>query len=111
MRLPIYCRKKTGRTCAGTVKLRTVGRITPNSRARQGAKRRVTFITFEYQLAQGKTGYAIARLSEEKLDLMKQLKKVKVDRLGPGHRLAAATARRSSRTVAFKTAQHVLVAR
>jgi hypothetical protein len=77
IRLRIYCSKKTGRNCAGTVKLRTVGKINPATRGRR-AKRKVTFATFEYQLAEGKVGYALAKLDREKFDLMKRIRKVTV---------------------------------
>ena len=35
------------------------------------AKRRVTFATFEYQLAQGKSGVAITQMTPEKVDLLR----------------------------------------
>jgi hypothetical protein len=78
IRMAIFCRKRTGRTCAGTVKIRTTGKINPSAR-RKKAKRRVTFATFEYQLAQGKKGYAISNLSEEKLELIEKIKSVAID--------------------------------
>jgi hypothetical protein len=77
VRLPIFCTKKTGRTCAGTVKVRTINRINPSVR-RKKAKRRVTFLTFEYQLQQGKKGYAISDMSIEKLQLIEKIKSVAV---------------------------------
>lgn len=72
IRLRIFCSALTGRSCAGTVKLRTIGKINPSSRpgVRKRA-RRVTFATFEYQLAQGKSGVAIAQMTPEKVDLLR----------------------------------------
>jgi hypothetical protein len=61
------------------VKLRTVGRINPSSTNPHHAKRRVTFTTFEYQLAQGKSGVALTNLSPEKLDLIRKIHSVVVD--------------------------------
>ncbi len=71
LRFRIFCRALTGRTCAGTVKIRTIGKINPSTRGRKAAKRRVTFATFEYQLAQGKAGVAIAQMTPEKVDLLR----------------------------------------
>ncbi len=79
VRLPIFCKKETGRSCAGTVKIRTTGKINPASFGKAKPKRKVTFITFEYQLAAGKKGYAIARAEPEKLRLMRKIRTVKVD--------------------------------
>lgn len=79
VRLPIFCRQLTGRSCAGTVKLRSIGKIVPNAKGKPRAKRRVTFITFEYQLAQGKSGWASALLAPEKLNLMEKIKRLRVD--------------------------------
>ncbi|HYF27467.1 MAG TPA: hypothetical protein VD931_17105 [Baekduia sp.] len=72
LRFRIFCRERTGRTCAGTVKIRTIGKINPSSRAGvRKAARRVTFATFEYQLAQGKAGVAITQMTPEKIDLLR----------------------------------------
>lgn len=79
IRLPIFCKKETGRTCAGTVKIRTRGLINPSSLGRKKAKRRVTLATFEYQLQAGKKGYAISTIQPEKLRLMRRLRSVKVN--------------------------------
>jgi hypothetical protein len=78
VRLPIFCSAKTGRTCAGTVKIRTIAEINPATRPPARAKRRVTLTTFEYQLAQGRGGFAFAFLSPDKLDLMNRLKSIAV---------------------------------
>jgi hypothetical protein len=77
VRLPIFCTRKTGRTCAGTVKVRTIGRINPSA-TKVKPKRRVTFLTFEYQLAAGKKGYAISNMNIEKLQLIEKIKSVAV---------------------------------
>jgi hypothetical protein len=77
VRLRIFCKKKTGRTCAGTIKLRTINRIDPGT-IHPRAHRRVTFLTFEYQLQEGRTGYAIGRFTREKLDLIKKIKSVAI---------------------------------
>jgi hypothetical protein len=77
-RFPIFCRKSTGRACAGTVKLRTVERINPATRGTRPS-RRVTFTTFEYQLAAGKAGFAKATLDRQKFDKIVQLGSVLVD--------------------------------
>lgn len=80
IRLPIFCKKETGRSCAGTVKLRSRVKINPSSKFGVKKKSRlVTLATFEYQLAAGKKGYAIATIQPEKLDLMRLRKKVKVN--------------------------------
>ncbi|WP_205698548.1 hypothetical protein [Conexibacter sp. SYSU D00693] len=71
LRFKIFCRKQTGRTCAGTVKIRTIGKINPSIRGKKKA-RRVTFSTFEYQLAQGKSGVAITTLQPEKVELLRK---------------------------------------
>jgi hypothetical protein len=78
VRLPIFCKKETGRSCAGTVKLRTIGLINPSTTGRNKAKRRVTIGTFEYQLAAGKKGYAIATIQPEKVDLMRRVKSIAI---------------------------------
>nr|MBA2347447.1 hypothetical protein [Solirubrobacterales bacterium] len=80
IRLRIFCRTRTGQNCAGTVKLRTRGKINPSSiPGRRKAKRKVTFSTFEYQLAVGKTGVAIATIQPEKLDLLRRIRRAKID--------------------------------
>lgn len=80
IRLRIFCRRRTGQNCAGTVKLRTRGRINPSSiPGRKRARRKVTFATFEYQLAVGKSGVAISQIQPEKLDLLKRIKSVPID--------------------------------
>ncbi|MCW2958108.1 MAG: Fibronectin type domain protein [Solirubrobacterales bacterium] len=78
VRLPIFCSARTGRACAGTVKIRTIAEINPASRPPARAKRRVTLTTFEYQLVQGRAGFAFAFLSPDKLDLMNRLKRIGV---------------------------------
>ena len=72
LRLPIFCRSATGRACAGTVKVRTLAKINPATRPPNRAKRRVTLTTFEYQLAQGRSGFAFGTLRDDKLDLLKR---------------------------------------
>lgn len=78
LRLPIFCRTRTGRACAGTVKVRTLAKINPATRPPARAKRRVTLTTFEYQLAQGRSGFAFGNLREDKINLMERLKSVAV---------------------------------
>jgi hypothetical protein len=78
IRIPIFCSAKTGRSCAGTVKIRTRYPINPSSLGRKKAKRKVTLATFEYQLANGKVGYAISTIQPEKLRLMRRLRSVAV---------------------------------
>ncbi len=79
IRLPIFCKKRVGRNCAGTVKIRTRGLINPSSLPGVKKKaRRVTLATFEYQLQAGKVGYAISTIQPEKLRLMRRIRSVKV---------------------------------
>jgi hypothetical protein len=77
LRFPIFCAKKTGRTCAGTVKLRTVNLLNPATRGVRKS-RRITFATFEYQLNEGKKGFAKTQLDPQKFLRMKQLRSVLV---------------------------------
>lgn len=80
IRLPIFCKKETGRSCAGTVKIRSRVKINPSSKPGVKKKPRlVTLATFEYQLQAGKKGFAIATIQPEKLDLMRLRKSVKVN--------------------------------
>ncbi len=80
IRLRIFCRTITGQNCAGTVKLRTRGKINPSSiPGRKRPARKVTFATFEYQLAVGKAGVAISQIQPEKLDLLKRIKRTSID--------------------------------
>lgn len=79
IRMPIFCKKETGRSCAGTVKIRTRVKVNPSSLGRKKTPRLVTLATFAYQLQAGKKGYAIATIQPEKLRLMQRLKSVKVN--------------------------------
>jgi hypothetical protein len=78
IRLPIFCKQETGRACAGTVKIRTRGKINPSSLGAKKTPRRVTLATFEYQLQAGKKGFAISTIQPEKLRLMRIHRSLKV---------------------------------
>ncbi len=78
VRLAVFCSEKVGRLCAGTVKIRTKNKIQPATRPPKRKLRRVTLVTEEYQLRQGRTGYAILELTPEKIDLMKRVKSIAV---------------------------------
>jgi hypothetical protein len=78
VRMPIFCTKKTGRSCAGTFKVRTINKINPSTTGKHFAKRRVTFFTGDYQLKLGALGVVIGELQPEKLDLARKIKSVAV---------------------------------
>ena len=78
IRLPIFCTKKTGRSCAGTLKVRTINKINPSTSGGKFAKRRVTFFTGDYQLKLGAVGVVIGELQPEKLDLARKVRSIAV---------------------------------
>ena len=78
IRLRVFCSERVGRLCAGTVKIRTRNKIQPATRPPKRALRRVTLVTEEYQLRQGRVGYVIMEVRPETIDLMKRVKSVAV---------------------------------
>jgi len=78
IRLPIFCTRKTGRSCAGTLKVRTINKINPSTSGGHYKKRRVTFFTGDYQLKLGAVGVVIGELQPEKLDLARKVRSVAV---------------------------------
>jgi len=79
VRITLYCDRKAGRDCSGTIKLRTAAAINPSTTRRNAARKRVTLITFAYAIPRGAVGVASARLSSEKMTLLKRSRSLKVD--------------------------------
>ena len=78
VRLRVFCSEKVGRLCAGTVKIRTRYKVQPATRPPKRKHRRVTLVTEEYQLQQGRVGYAILEVTPEKIDFLKRVKSIAV---------------------------------
>ena len=69
LRVRIFCRRIAVRTCSGEVKIRSRDRINPASRGSR-PRRRVTFATDAVQLDEGKVGFAILNLNQQRMAVL-----------------------------------------
>ncbi len=79
LRVRITCRKVAVRTCSGTIKIRT--RFNINTSTKKGQKlrkKKVTFATGAVQLDRQKRGYAIIQFNDQRTDLVRLRRSIKV---------------------------------
>ena len=73
VRVRIFCRQIAVRTCSGTMKVRSVNRIRPQSFGFPAkALRRVTFSTAPVQLDVGKVGFAIFDFNAQRRSVLRR---------------------------------------
>jgi hypothetical protein len=79
LRIRIVCRKIAVRTCSGTVKIRSRGKINTSTKGKKLKKKKVTFATGPVQLDTSKVGYAIIQFNQQRTDLVRVRKSIKVE--------------------------------
>jgi hypothetical protein len=80
LRIRITCRKVAVRTCSGTVKVRSRANINSSTKPGQKLrKKKVTFATGAVQLDRQKRGYAILQFNQQRTDLVRIRRSIKVD--------------------------------
>ncbi len=78
LRIRITCRSIAVRTCSGTVKVRSRSNINTSTSGKKLKKKKVTLATGAVQLDRRKRGYAILQFNQQRTDLVRLRKRIKV---------------------------------